>query len=280
MISNKPTHLSKRTFSALVAIPLFVLAVYTHALSYFILYIIIMVLAMRECYNLFALSGNTPNKTLGIFIGALVYALTFLYAGGQLSSHYLYLLIPALCAVFVIPLLQQQTPTISSTSTAYTLLGIIYAGTPFSLLHLLAFHGGYYNYQIVLGIMLLLWANDTGAYLVGASIGKHKLLPKISPNKTWEGSLGGILLSMAVSSLLARYFDVLGGWTWIGVGGIVAVAGTTGDLVESMFKRSAGVKDAGRLIPGHGGVLDRFDSFLLAIPAVLTLIKLSLLFAE
>lgn len=122
--------------------------------------------------------------------------------------------------------------------------------------------------HLFIGFMLLLWTNDTGAYLVGRAIGRTKLLPQVSPKKTVEGLLGGMVLSVAVGAALARAWPVLTLPQWAACALVVAVASTLGDLLESAFKREAGVKDSGTLLPGHGGLLDRFDGFLLALPAM------------
>ncbi|MNY33104.1 Phosphatidate cytidylyltransferase [compost metagenome] len=116
--------------------------------------------------------------------------------------------------------------------------------------------------------MILLWTSDTGAYLAGRSLGKHKLFERISPKKTWEGFIGGIVLAVLVSLCLAHYFETIPQWQWIIVAMIIAVFGTLGDLVESMLKRSLNVKDSGHILPGHGGLLDRFDGLLIAGPLV------------
>jgi phosphatidate cytidylyltransferase len=122
--------------------------------------------------------------------------------------------------------------------------------------------------QRVLGMIFFIWINDTGAYLVGSFIGKHKLYEKISPNKTWEGTLGGAVLAMGLSYVVYLIFPQLAYIHWFIISIIVSVFGTFGDLVESMLKRMAGVKDSGKLMPGHGGVLDRFDSLFFATPFV------------
>jgi len=114
----------------------------------------------------------------------------------------------------------------------------------------------------------MLWANDTGAYLSGRSFGKHKLFERISPNKTWEGFIGGILLAVVIALNLEHYFGALSKWEWVTMAVIIGVFGTLGDLVESMLKRSLGVKDSGNILPGHGGLLDRFDGLLMAAPLV------------
>lgn len=144
------------------------------------------------------------------------------------------------------------------------LLLILLIAMPFGLLaHLFS-----YSRWMFIGFMILLWTNDTGAYLVGRSIGRTKLLPAVSPKKTVEGLLGGIALTLAVAWLIAHFQDFLSLPEWLVVAAIIAITSTLGDLLESAFKRARGVKDSGTILPGHGGILDRFDGFFLAIPSV------------
>ena len=158
---------------------------------------------------------------------------------------------------------------------AYTMLSQVYIALPFSLLSVLAFTNvGQYSFVYPLSIFVFLWINDTGAYLCGSLLGKHKLFPRVSPGKSWEGSIGGGILVVAIAvlvwHLLNTYFPDepnLSAIQWAGLGLTVVVFGTWGDLIESLFKRTLGIKDSGNILPGHGGMLDRFDSSLLAIPA-------------
>jgi phosphatidate cytidylyltransferase len=122
--------------------------------------------------------------------------------------------------------------------------------------------------NIVAGTLFLIWANDTFAYIIGSKIGKTPLLPRISPKKTWEGTIGGAVMCMLTGVVISYVFKELTLMNWMAVGGIVAVFGTLGDLIESMLKRSVGVKDSGSFMPGHGGFLDRFDAFIFAVPFV------------
>ena len=145
------------------------------------------------------------------------------------------------------------------------LVMILLIALPFGLLaHLFA-----YSPWMFIGFMILLWTNDTGAYLVGRSIGRTELLPAVSPKKTVEGLLGGIALTLGVAWLIAQFQDFLTAPEWLSVAAIIAITSTLGDLLESAFKRARGVKDSGTILPGHGGILDRFDGFFLAIPSVL-----------
>ena len=158
---------------------------------------------------------------------------------------------------------------------AYTMLSQVYIALPFSLLSVLAFHAnGQYSYVFPLSVFIFLWMNDTGAYCVGSLLGRHKLFPRISPGKSWEGSIGGGVLVIGIAVLIWYLLDTylpdqpnLTAAEWAGLGLTVVIFGTWGDLVESLFKRTIGVKDSGNILPGHGGMLDRFDSSLLAIPA-------------
>ena len=161
---------------------------------------------------------------------------------------------------------------------AYTMMSQLYIALPFSLLNVLAYRWDglsvQYTYLVPLSVFVFLWINDTGAYLCGSLLGKHKLFPRISPGKSWEGSIGGGLFVIGVAVLvwyLTEQYGVndlgLTATEWAGLGLVIVVFGTWGDLIESLFKRTLGIKDSGNILPGHGGMLDRFDSSLMAIPA-------------
>lgn len=168
---------------------------------------------------------------------------------------------------------------------AYTMLGQMYIALPLSMMNVLAFQADAttgevaYNWVLPMSIFAFLWLNDTGAYCTGSLFGKHRLFPRISPKKSWEGSIGGAILVLAVAALIGHFTTELSTVNyqlstihWIGLGLVVVVFGTWGDLVESLFKRTLGIKDSGNILPGHGGMLDRFDSSLMAIPAAVVYI--------
>ncbi len=162
---------------------------------------------------------------------------------------------------------------------AYTMLSQMYIALPFSMINVLAFENSsfdgqvHYDLLLPLSIFIFLWTNDTGAYCSGSLFGKHKLFPRISPAKSWEGSIGGgifVLIAAGIIGYIANQGETphtLSIAGWLGLGLVVVFFGTWGDLVESLFKRTLGVKDSGNILPGHGGMLDRFDSSLMAIPA-------------
>jgi len=169
---------------------------------------------------------------------------------------------------------------------AYTMMSQLYIALPFSLLNVLAFQFTNCDlpWLLPLSVFVFLWVNDSGAYCCGSLLGRHKLFPRISPGKSWEGSIGGGVLVVLAAWGISYYTEShaivtnLTALEWMGLGLTVVVFGTWGDLIESLFKRTLGIKDSGNVLPGHGGMLDRFDSSLLAIPAaVVYLFSLALL---
>ena len=166
---------------------------------------------------------------------------------------------------------------------AYTMLSQLYIALPFSMINVLSFQADpqtgqvAYHWLLPMSVFIFLWANDTGAYCAGSLFGRHKLIPRISPGKTWEGSVGGAIIVLIIAAVIAYYTNSnselstinypLSTIEWLGLGLVVVFFGTWGDLVESLFKRTLGIKDSGNILPGHGGMLDRFDSSLMAIPA-------------
>lgn len=214
-----------------------------------------MICTVAGVYFFFAMAGyNSGIVSAGVFIP---YLITLIY----LMVAELYL--------------KQEDPI---HDWAYTMLSQLYIALPFSLLSVLAFRSVgsniIYTWHVPLSVFVFLWINDTGAYLCGSLLGKHKLFPRISPGKSWEGSIGGGILVMAVAVLvwyLTEQYNMndlqLSAIEWAGLGLTVVIFGTWGDLIESLFKRTLGIKDSGNILPGHGGMLDRFDSSLLAIPA-------------
>ena len=237
------------------------------------------------------LVNDRPGVTVNRFISTVAGVYFFLAMAGTCSGFtsstvfipYLitivYLLIAELYA-------KQEDPI---HDWAYTMMSQMYVVLPFSLLNMLAFRaapeGIMYIYTLPLSVFVFLWVNDTGAYCCGSLFGKHKLFPRISPGKSWEGSIGGGVCVLAAAALvwyLTDSYDMnptgMDMWEWMGLGLVVVVFGTWGDLVESLFKRTLGIKDSGNILPGHGGMLDRFDSSLLAIPAaVVYLFSITLL---
>jgi phosphatidate cytidylyltransferase len=151
-------------------------------------------------------------------------------------------------------------------------LSVFYLAIPFTLMTRIPFVGHEYRYEsiLILGLFILIWVNDSFAYLVGVKFGKNKLLERISPKKTIEGFVGGFVFTFIAAYILSVYFNNLTFINWMFFAGIVSIFGVTGDLIESMFKRKTGVKDSSNFIPGHGGFLDRLDSIIFTAPFIFT----------
>jgi phosphatidate cytidylyltransferase len=237
--------------------------------TFSIFYGLLGLLCLQEFYGVLKKAGLQPNLPAGILNGVLIYsafAASF-YLDTLLMHKAIFLLTIPLLAVFVLEL--YKTSANPFANIGYTFLGLIFTVVPFIFFHALAFvTNGPFNFHIPMAFLLMLWANDTGAYLVGRQFGRTKLFERHSPKKTWEGFLGGILIAAIVGYIISIYFHELPWRNWVSIGVIIGTIGTLGDLVESMFKRSLNIKDSGGLLPGHGGLLDRFDGLLLAAPVV------------
>ncbi|MCF0236205.1 MAG: phosphatidate cytidylyltransferase [Bacteroidaceae bacterium] len=219
------------------------------------------------------------NATINRFI-ATVGAASFMLAMSQAvvigPSYQLFLpFVATLLYILISELYRKDANPLKNWGFAFA--AQLYITLPLSMIFLLAYRYDAmsntlpYSYVLPLSIFLFLWTSDTGAYLCGSALSKYfpaKLFERISPNKSWVGSIGGGVLCLAVAAALWHFFpERLPLWQWMGLGLVVCIFGTWGDLVESLFKRQLGIKDSGNILPGHGGMLDRFDSALLAIPA-------------
>ncbi len=264
--SKKFNALGQRMVTALVGAIAIIGGVYWGMWGYFIVFLSISFLTLWEFYKLAILDDMAPLKIWGSFIGACVFSLVFLVQAGLLLPKFMMLIFPLFASVFLIKLYKREDKPF--TQVAYTFLGIIYVTIPFSLLSVIAFDAGAYKFQVIIGMLFILWASDTGAYFSGILFGKKKLFERISPKKTWEGSIGGAFLAFAFAYGFSIFFKDLTLMQWFVAAGLIVIGGIYGDLVESLFKRSIAIKDSGTSIPGHGGFLDRFDGLLLASPFV------------
>lgn len=280
---------------------------FPHPLGVAALFGIISWLTQTEFYRLLETNGNNrPLTRYGTIVGTGVHILIYLVEQQLVSATYYLLLGPAFVVIFLIKLYDRNYGERREESSkkkikkkrrlfrdiGYTILGILYVAVPMAMMNALAMvktgqdappsliTGNSYDSLIVLGILLILWSNDITAYLVGSAISARnpltaKLFLRISPGKTWAGFWGGAIAGTVMTTLLSVFS--VGGltwWQWAGTGLIIVVVGTYGDLVESSFKGSIGVKDSGSTIPGHGGFLDRFDGLLLAAPVILVFLAL------
>ncbi|HTE01029.1 MAG TPA: phosphatidate cytidylyltransferase [Mucilaginibacter sp.] len=233
-----------------------------------IFYLLLSALALWEFYGLVKQAGIQPNQSTGILNGIYIYGVFALiaYKESPYAHKLVFLLGLTLSAVFIQELYKKSEAPF--TNIAYTFTGIIYAVLPFTFFHALAYLGNGFNFHVPLAFLIMLWANDTGAYLSGNFFGRTKLFERHSPKKTWEGFVGGVLISALAGFIISHFYLDLTWAQWVIVAVLISCFGTLGDLVESMFKRSINVKDSGGILPGHGGLLDRFDGLLLSAPIV------------
>ena len=266
----------KRTLTAGAFVAVLLTATWYNQLSFSILFFIITVLGLLEFYSLANKGGNKPQKFIGTLFGAFLFLSNALVCMKMADHRILAFNIPLFFLVFIFELFSKAEDPFKN--IAFTLLGIFYIALPFSLLNYILTLNGTYNFEILFGCWFVLWCNDSGAYLSGSAFGKNKLFPRVSPGKTWEGSIGGAIIAYIITFIISGWYTSISRFDWYIIASILIVIGTLGDLVESLFKRSLGVKDSGNLLPGHGGILDRFDSLLMAIPFVFSFLYLEKLF--
>ncbi len=266
-------------------------AVYWNSVSNFLLFGLILTIGQWEFYKLVGTGGRKPNRSIGIGLGVFIYTLSYLIAANVLSARFFYLLMPFFLVLLITELYSKKDQPI--THIGLTLLGVLYIAVPLSTVHFMVLNSGLASEQtdliselsaispfgtdvaeityanfILIGFFVIQWVSDTGAYLFGMSFGKHRLFERISPKKSWEGAIGGFLASIGVSFLMHYIYPQLSLTSWIIISLIITLFGIYGDLFESLIKRSVNIKDSGNILPGHGGILDRFDSSLMALPMV------------
>ena len=261
----------KRAFTGAAYVVLTLGAAIAGPWTTFMLFLPVCVIGAREWHRLYhPLGEGDPGEGRTMLLSAIV----FIAVGSipMLEGWTLLAATAMMIAVLVALAFGIMRRGVKDPARAFAgyLATIVYIALPFaSVTWLVSIH-----HYVFIGFMVLLWTSDTGAYLVGRTIGRNKLMPSVSPGKTWEGLLGGVVLTMIVGWLLARAWQPAAAFFVLPIGLTVAVMATLGDLLESAFKRARGVKDSGTILPGHGGILDRFDGFLLAAPAVLVIFHL------
>ena len=228
---------------------------------------------MQHEYNRHVTVNKHVSQFAVVILNIIFSTLSYLSLLDIVEESNLFLLFPFSLIILITSLYDKAEKSFQTSSNL--IFALIYIALPFILFMQIPFMiDGTYKFSLPLGVLLFLWAGDTGAYFVGKSFGKTKLFERISPKKTWEGAFGGLLFVLAMAYGVSHLFNHLEIIQWLTIGVITFVFGAFGDLVESLFKRNIGIKDSGRLIPGHGGFLDRFDGLLLAAPMVYIYLKL------
>lgn len=236
------------------------------------LFVVISALTIREFGHLInQVERVSINKNITMLAGVYLYMAVMAFctnlSGSKIFLPYLLLIMYLMISELY---LKKENPVMN---WACSMLSQLYIALPFAMLNVLSFHTSpmdtsvSYNPILPLSVFVFIWLSDTGAYCVGSLIGRHRLFERISPKKSWEGSIGGGIVAIGSSFIFAHYFPIMNMAEWAGLALIVVIFGTWGDLTESLLKRQLHIKDSGAILPGHGGMLDRFDSALMAIPA-------------
>jgi phosphatidate cytidylyltransferase len=258
-----------------------------HPFGFAAVFIFVIIAGLHEFYGMLLPSSFPLRKYLGYLTAAILFLLFYAKGFGAISANCFWILTVPVAALFAAELYSKSaTPFLS---IAYVLSGVLYIAMPFALVNTLTFNSGNYDYHLLLTLFIFLWSNDVGAYCFGMMLGrkgKHKLFERISPKKSWEGFWGGIIAVLLAGFILSyvwgeRYIGAnhpfeqgMNLIQWYILAVIVSIFATFGDLTESMLKRSVGAKDSGKIMPGHGGILDRFDGALIAFPCALAYIHI------
>ncbi len=271
------SNLATRTITGIVLVVLVIAVIIAGQYPFALLFLAFTMIGLWEFYTLVERAQVFPNKPAGLFAGVILFVSNALVAMQVLEVEWLLLNFLSIFVIFLLELYRKDPNPF--TNIAFTFFGLVYVAVPFSLLNYFpnpGFEQGVHQTNILLGFFFLVWVNETAAYLIGSGVGKHKLFKRVSPNKTWEGAIGGAVFAPGLAYPLSMNFAPLSLFDWTIIAYIVVVFGIYGDLFESMLKRSLNTKDSGTILPGHGGVLDRFDGVFIAAPFVFVYLLLTI----
>ncbi|WP_068474701.1 phosphatidate cytidylyltransferase [Saccharicrinis aurantiacus] len=257
----------QRTITGILFVLIIAGGIFYSPVSFFVVFFAVVILGTTELHKLLKGGGIEPSFFLTVLLSVFVYVASFLVNSGISDPKLFFLLIPISMGIFITELYRKKNNPIGNIGG--TLLIALLIAVPFSLLSKIAYLSGTYNFRVPLIIFILVWLNDTGAYLFGVSLGKHRLFERISPKKSWEGAIGGFMLTLFAAGEIYILWPAMSLIHWLVLSALISVVAIYGDLSESLLKRSLNAKDSGNLLPGHGGVLDRFDAVLFAIPITL-----------
>jgi len=256
-----------RTIAGIVFITIVIAAILFSEISFMLLFALVSLLGLKE-YLAITNKLSIASSVLLALLSASTPVFTYLIVSEQLPSHWM--LVLPLLFVFLFASVLFRIKVAMTEALGNITLFFIWVSVPLTLFLLTgrAIENGQYNPYIPLSIIAMTWVYDTSAYLTGILLGKHKMFPSLSPHKSWEGFIGGILITATVAALTGPLTGYLNPGQWAITGAVGAIASMLGDLIESRFKREYAIKDSGKIIPGHGGILDRFDSLLFSVPAI------------
>lgn len=266
-----PSNFRIRAITAAVFLVLMVGSILLGPEYFAFLMLLVFNLGLTEFYKLISPPASLQARITGQISGTLIFMLIYGFNADWFSDSDLFYIIPMLLILpFIMAMFDKYFYAVAGIGT--TLAGIIFLALPLSLFSSLYILGESFvtvrGDYFLLMILIILWVYDTVAYIFGSWFGVHALFRRLSPGKTWEGSLGGMVFGLATAFVISGYFPEIKMIHWLAMAMIIMVFGTLGDLCESMLKRNAGVKDSGNLLPGHGGILDRFDALLFTAPAL------------
>ncbi len=245
-------------------------SLFAGSIAFVLVYSALMVIALLEFLSIDGTGNTKARKITAVLASLILFGLLHGYASGMFGSGWLSLLVLLPPLIMIMELYTGKGRPLKKVAAMF--LGLVYVALPLSLLNFIVYPAatGYQGYYpgLLAGVLALIMVNDTAAYLVGVPLGRKKLFASVSPKKSWEGIIGGSVLTIAAAWLMGYLVPLPDAAGWIFAGVIVIVFGIYGDLVESMIKRELGVKDSGTILPGHGGVLDRIDAWLLVVPAI------------
>jgi len=268
-MSPKQKELITRTIFGSIYAAVMVCAVVLSYNAAVLLFLALTIMAVREFHHLM----QSPTAVTAWSIAAAASVYMYHCASDKTQAIWLTVFSLTVMGGLVAELFRKAENPIRNWGNMFLSIGLI--SLPFALMQgVLAMGDWAVQRYVLLAIFVCIWVNDSGAYCVGSLIGKHKMIPRVSPGKSWEGLVGGFVFSLAAGYIFSLCEPFYSLWQWLLIALTVSVFGTLGDLLESLLKRTIGVKDSGKFLPGHGGVLDRFDSLLLATPAVYILLKL------
>lgn len=300
--------LISRTVTGALFVVILLAGVYFSKVTFLLVFIFIIILSSLEFYKLANYARVKPQKFLGTSLGVLFFILNFAYASDYINIKVFLFFIPFIVLVFISEIYRFSKRPFHN--IAYTIMGLVYIALPLSLLNYIVLNihiaqpeiiepfnsdiavvdnvlnffyfispraeASIYNPNLLLGFFFILWSYDTFAYLAGITVGKHRLFKRVSPKKSWEGLFGGSIITFFVTYIVAINYTEISIFNWFVIAAIIIIMATFGDLVESIFKRSINVKDSGNIMPGHGGILDRFDGVFLSAPFVFIYLSLLL----
>jgi phosphatidate cytidylyltransferase len=268
--------LVKRSLTGIAFAAIMLAGILIHQYIFAIVFAIFLMFTLFEFYKISENIGYEPSVKIGLICSFLLFVIFFLAASHVIPKEYIYLSI-------LIPLFTLLPDLFDKRKNGFknsmiTIAGIIYIALPYSLLSFLIYPGNNSGSQfypwVLMGIFLIIWIYDSMAYVFGSMLGKHKICVRISPKKSWEGLIGGTVFAVITGIVNSLFFDELSLINWVVIALLIVAFGTSGDFFESKLKREAGVKDSGNILPGHGGMLDRFDTMLFAAPVIFVWITL------